>query len=619
MTINDSGTAPRQRHPNRIQARPRLLDNLIPLRGDTFGPQLAGWTPGPPVSSGLGCLVWADQMIPVGAGISLAADVYTPRTPGRYPAVVTFAGYSKELQSSGAPTATDETGSPPVFTDRGYVHIIATRRGMGRSQGESVIFFNDQDVDDHAKIIEWAAAQPWCDGNVVTFGTSYYGITQPLVATRQPPALRGFFTIEMCTDYFRQIVMFGGTPQLYFLNLWMGGNFTDAQKKLRVPPVGRALGSQIFNNPSLKKLWWPQMQKRLVKIQNSFLGKAPARAFNELFASWVIDGKTRETNSIPAGPYQQMDKIAVPFVVVQNPGHLNLHQFGAYDLFQNAATPKDRKWLIIGPAEYDLPCMHWQLEALAFFDHLLHGADNGYARQPAVRYYTDGTSDYRTAADFPIPGSQTVRLHPAGGGASDAMHPLTPDPEQATGTGSWAAVPIGAPVTAGFDEVTNQIVSYQMGLGEDTEFCGPVTANLRFSCNEIDSYVIARLGRVDAAGVYHLLSLGTISPARRRIDDARSTATEVAIDISNPEPLIPGQPVTLRFSLTPHPVVAKKGEWLRLDVGSRTDLLRSDVSHGHAQFDMQVPPYFSRNTLHHGPETYIELRKVPAADPARNG
>jgi hypothetical protein len=52
------------------------------------------------------------------------------------------------------------------------------------------------------------------------------------------------------------------------------------------------------------------------------------------------------------------------------------------------------------------------------------------------------------------------------------------------------------------------------------------------------------------------------------------------------------------------------GERLRLDVGSRTDLLLSDQSHGRAQFQMQVPPYYSRNTLHYGPETYIELRKV---------
>jgi putative CocE/NonD family hydrolase len=109
-------------------------------------------------------------MIPVGDGVSVAADVCTPKASGRYPAVVVFAAYSKELQTSGAPTGTNETGSPPVFTDRGYIHIIVTRRGMGRSQGESVVFFNDRDVDDHERVIAWAADQSWCDGNVVLFG-----------------------------------------------------------------------------------------------------------------------------------------------------------------------------------------------------------------------------------------------------------------------------------------------------------------------------------------------------------------------------------------------------------------------------------------------------------------
>jgi uncharacterized protein len=336
------------------------------------------------------------------------------------------------------------------------------------------------------------------------------------------------------------------------------------------------------------------VQKRLTKIQTGFMNTAPTRAYRELFANLVIDGKTRETNAMPAGPYEQMDMIQVPFVVVQNPGHLNLHQFGSYDLFENAATPNDRKWLIIGPAEYDLPCMHWQLEALAFFDHIIFGADNGYEQQPAVRYLTDGTDEFHVATEFPIPGSRRVRLHPTLGSIDDATGLLTSDSARANGTRSWAAAPIGAPVTPGFDEVTNQTVSHELAVEQESEFSGPVTANLRFSCNEIDSYVVARLGRIDASGAYHLLSLGTISPARRRIDDARSTTTEVAIDVGNPEPLIPGEPVVLRFSLTPHPVVVKKGERLRFDVGSRTDLLRSDASHGHAQFDMQVPPYFSR-------------------------
>ncbi len=238
------------------RAAPRFADNLVPLRGGLDGPQLAGWTPGPPVKTGLGCQLYADQMIPVADGVSLAADVYTPKSAGRYPAVIAFSAYSKELQSSGAPTGTNETGSPPVFTDRGYVHIIVTRRGMGRSQGESVVFFNDADVQDHAAVIAWAAAQPWCDGQVVLFGSSYYAITPVQVAARRPPALRAFFVNEMCTDYFRHIAMFGGAPQIDFLTLWMGANLTESQYRLHVPPLVRAVMSQVFNSP-LKHLWWP--------------------------------------------------------------------------------------------------------------------------------------------------------------------------------------------------------------------------------------------------------------------------------------------------------------------------------------------------------------------------
>jgi hypothetical protein len=76
-------------------------------------------------------------------------------------------------------------------------------------------------------------------------------------------------------------------------------------------------------------------------------------------------------------------------------------------------------------------------------------------------------------------------------------------------------------------------------MDEEVEFSGPIAACLKFSCNEIDSHVVARLGRVDKAGVYHLLALGTIRPACQKIDIKRSTATEIAIDIDVREPLAP--------------------------------------------------------------------------------
>ena len=585
----------------------RSWDNLIPLKGGLFGEQLAGWTPGPPAKSGLGCRILADQAIEVAPSVSLAADVYMPKVSARYPAIVSFAAYSKELQAAGVPAGSNETGSPPVFTDRGYVHVIVARRGMGRSGGADAVYLNDTDVEDYAKAIAWAAAQPWCDGQVVLFGTSYYGLTQPQVARLRPPALKGFFANEMCTDFFRHIAMFGGAPQPDFFALWMGANFTPFQFALRVPPLVRALVSHIANSP-LKRLWWPQLKKRMTRIMKGFQRQTPTRPTRELFAELMLDGKTRATFPMPQGPSGGLADIVVPFVVVQNPGYLNLHQFGAYDLFENAGTPRDRRWLIVGPASYDLPVYHWQLEALAFFDHLLYGADNGYTAQARVRYWTQGAGVYGSADDWPLPGSTPIRLYLASNGADAETHRLAREPGQ-TGANRWAAVPLGATVAAGFDEVANQCLSYEMGVEEEIELTGPVTLSLSFSSNEIDSHVVARTGLVLADGTYQLLSLGTIRPACRRIDEARSTATEIAIDIDRPEPLVPGVPVTLRFSLTPQPVVLKPGERLRLDIASRTDLLRSDVSHGHAQFDMQVPPYFSRNTLHYGPDSYIEMRQ----------
>ncbi|QFR33792.1 CocE/NonD family hydrolase [Ancylobacter sp. TS-1] len=588
--------------------KPGFWDNLIPLKGGLSGVQLAGWTPGPPARSGLGCRILADQMVEVAPSIRLAADVYVPKAPGRYPAIVSFAAYSKELQAAGAPTGNNETGSPPVFTDRGYAHVIVARRGMGRSGGEDAVYLNDTDVEDHARVIQWAAAQPWCDGQVVLFGTSYYGLTQPQVARLRPPALKGFFANEMCTDFFRHIAMFGGAPQPDFFALWMGANFTPLQFRLHVPPLLRALASHIINSP-LKRLWWPQLKKRMARIMKAFQRQVPTRQTRERFAGLMLDGKTRATSVLPAGPSGALGDIEVPFVVVQNAGYLNLHQFGAYDLFENAGTPRDQRWLIIGPAAYDLPVYAWQLEALAFFDHLVYGANNGYAAQARVRYWTEGVRDYRSAPDWPLPGSAPLRLYLASSGPDRATHRLEPTPGEA-GTNRWAAVPLGAILPAGFDEVESQRLTFEMPVEEEMELTGPVTVSLSFSCNEIDSHVVARTGLVSADGGYRILSMGTMRPACRRIDAARATATEIALDIDRPEPLVPGEPVTLRFSLTPQPVVLKPGERLRLDIASRTDLLRSDVSHGHAQFDMQVPPYYARNTLHYGPDSYVELRRA---------
>ncbi|MGY1622058.1 CocE/NonD family hydrolase [Geodermatophilus sp. SYSU D00965] len=562
---------------------------------------------------GLGNRVLADQRVPVAGGAELHADVYTPSTPGRYPAVVSFGGYATEKATAGIPAGSNEIGSPPVFTDRGYCPVIVERRGMGRSTGEQVMFFDPQDVDDHEAVIAWAAEQPWCNGEVVLFGTSYYAVSQLSVAARKPSALRALFCNEVSTDLWRHLVHFAGVPAWFFVAVWMGANYTQENYDQRLSPDRRALLSQVTNGP-LHPLLEQLVHRRVSGMFTSFETATPVEFMRRIYAAWMFDEKTRAQATIPEGPTATLGDVEVPFTVVQNLGYFNLHQYGCYDLVANAGTPADSRWLVLAPPAYDLPVYSWQGEALAFFDHVLRGTDNGSAEQPHVRYWVEGAERFDAATTFPPADGEVRRLH-LGPPEGDAVTHRLSREATAEGAGSWVAVPLGLPQLGGLDEVADQVLAFDLPVEEDTRLAGPVTARLTYSCNEIDSYVVARLSRLDAAGERHQLSLGAIRPVSRTEEEERSTPLEIAIDAGRREPLVPDEPVALRFSLTPGPTLLRRGDTLRLELASRIDLLRMDPREGYAQFDMPVPPYPCRNTVHFGGDSWIEVTEVPLPAP----
>jgi len=591
-----------------VPERPR--SSFIPApRPAAFGMQYAGWEPSVFAVDGLGVRVLPDQRIPVDDGITLSADVYTPAVAGRYPAVVSFSAYNFERHTAGLPTGSNEIGSPPVFTGRGYCPVVVERRGMGRSDGETGMFFSETDITDHEKVIEWAAAQPWCNGEVVLFGTSYYGMTQPLVAARRPPALRAFFANEICTDFIRQLALFGGVPNLYFFNVWMGANFTQKQLDLRMNPRLRAAISEVTNGPA-HPLIEKTVHRHVDHVFKEFMAATPIDPVLEIYSHWLFDDKSRADATIPEGSSPVLDRIEVPFVTVQNLGYFNLHQFGSYELHEKASTPDGQKWLILAPPSFELPEYGWQDEALAFFDHVLHGTQNGYAAQPPVRYWVNGADTFHTAESFPPAATTRRRLYLARRGDDTEIQELTVAVSEA-GSNAWAAVPIGVPTLGGLDKFAPQTIAYEFPVTEPVELAGAVTLTLSFSSTEIDSYVVARVCRVDGDGRMHHLSLGAIRPAARVIDASRGSAVEIAIDPGRRDALTPGEPVELRFSLTPGPVRLAPGEKLRLDLGSRTDLLRLGPGDGYVQFDLPVPPFLSRNTVHYDGASYIDLDLVP--------
>jgi len=149
-----------------------------------------------------------DISVPMRDGISLLADVRRPAEPGRYPVLVAASPYPRQIQNLGAPAGFIEAGASDFFVPRGYVHVIANCRGTGGSGG-TFGFFDSQERHDMHDLVEWAAQQPWSNGNVGMIGISYFAGTQMEAAVERPPHLKAIMPIAGTFDLYESATHHG--------------------------------------------------------------------------------------------------------------------------------------------------------------------------------------------------------------------------------------------------------------------------------------------------------------------------------------------------------------------------------------------------------------------------
>ncbi|HJX03021.1 MAG TPA: CocE/NonD family hydrolase, partial [Dehalococcoidia bacterium] len=125
-------------------------------------------------------MLWErDVMVPMRDGVHLCADIYRPDSPQKVPVLLAFGPHNKELQTPDicdafgpAPAwsplwnGAQETGDTRYFVSRGYAHVIANYRGIGKSEAAPAGAAWDTPNSDAYDLIEWLAGQPWCDGNI---------------------------------------------------------------------------------------------------------------------------------------------------------------------------------------------------------------------------------------------------------------------------------------------------------------------------------------------------------------------------------------------------------------------------------------------------------------------
>jgi len=366
-------------------------------------------------------LIEKNIMVPMRDGVRLATDVY--RLEGAPPASVLLARtpYNKEYIVAGS-----DTFNILRAVQAGYTVVAQDVRGRYASEGAFNPHF--QETDDGLDAFTWAAAQPWSNGVVGTFGGSYLGATQWLPAREQPPALRAMAPSITFSDAYEGVAYQGGAKVLHDLR-WVVANIVPAEIERRV-----ARGEKT-----------PESERPL--DVNAALSELPlaSHPFIRNYAAFYLDWLAHPTADaywVPASPNAGYEQITAPALNIS----------GWYDIFlwstfqnymgmrQRGGTEHARRnqRVIIGPwthmnfsgsfperefgpsassAALDLPGLH-----LRWFDRWLKDEDNGVDEEPPVTIFVMGIDEWRTEADWPLPDTQYRPYYLHSNGQANTRH-----------------------------------------------------------------------------------------------------------------------------------------------------------------------------------------------------
>ena len=179
-----------------------------------------------------------EQDVPVQMhdGMHLMLNVFRPEHAERSPVVLSMAPYGKDQlperyeyfsqrgtdvgNISTSEYAAFEAPDPAFWVPKGYVVIHGNVRGMWNSEGTGQ-WRSPQDAQDYYEIIEWAAEQPWSDGNVGLCGVSYLAMSQWAVAALNPPHLKAIIPWEGASDMYREFMFQGWYPRYKVLSWFL--------------------------------------------------------------------------------------------------------------------------------------------------------------------------------------------------------------------------------------------------------------------------------------------------------------------------------------------------------------------------------------------------------------
>jgi len=183
-----------------------------------------------------GAIETRDLWIPMPDGVRLHARAWLPRgaDSAPVPALLEYLPYRLDDW-----TSVRDSERHPFYAANGYASVRVDIRGTGSSDGLFDDEYSPAELDDGIRVIEWLAAQPWCDGAVGMFGISWGGFNSLQLAARGPEALKAIVTVCSTDDrYDNDVHYMGGAVLAIDMAAWAGTMLAFSSRPPRPEVVG---------------------------------------------------------------------------------------------------------------------------------------------------------------------------------------------------------------------------------------------------------------------------------------------------------------------------------------------------------------------------------------------
>ena len=351
-----------------------------------------------------------DIMVPMRDGVRLATDAWIPAGGGPGSVLLVRLPYGKERIRY-----YDAYGLLPnifILIEAGYAVVYQDCRGTFRSGGEFTPMVSEP--GDGADTVAWLLEQPWCDGNIGTYGPSYLGFVQWASASASDH-LKAIAPAVTTTDYYTTPwYSEGGALSLHVIQTWtMLMALSDTQRAMAAgsgdpQALMGLMGMAADPDPHLTAL--PIRARPLLEKQCPWWADLLAHPARDQFWRDLSVADRFEDITVPAlniggwfDPFAN-DTTRTFTQLKRRGGSAEARDgqrliIGPWDHVNYTGVYPDRQFGLMADVQFaDLTGVHQR-----FFDRWLRGQAGALDGSAPVRIFVMGIDQWRDEQDWPLP------------------------------------------------------------------------------------------------------------------------------------------------------------------------------------------------------------------------